>query len=548
MNLSFRVTCATRLGVLDQNFRCDIFHLSNSSTTYNIPAKNGRLAILQIANNVLYVITTNVRCQKQNIKPRASFLVPFTLQCMQGASSAPHQASLLGVINVRCGKSKDINHRQTGDHAMMANVCVRAVFFIALHLSLWHARAFTAISMHATLHAPGESAREMLWPMVTFFSSMVDKSLHRFYYVSFPQSTGERRLLHAHCPIRDLGSAWDATTALLFWKNQQKWLLETDNEEEFQNCQQQLKDAVCTTLQVYNESYDSIIGSNDNDDGVSLSVDTLLEPPHIAHSGFVILTAIGALKLSLFSQGKIPPIDGLTRGILSRQCEDGAFQIQFETSDVFKRIEFFPGEAMVALMEAYVMDAPSVVDESTREAILLSMKKAFVFYSSYFRQDDVAENYNIWQAQAFARLFHVLHQSKDKEDRDLAFDVSHYVLELCHGIVDSRSWKELARGRSFYPNLSTVEIACGLDAIAQGIRVAIDTSQLTEAALFWNNAKNAETYLQFVQDQVPRDSSCFGGIGFGGIQVLEQRLDVTGHAISALTKIYEVNEKCSGCK
>jgi hypothetical protein len=420
---------------------------------------------------------------------------------------------------------------------MMASAYV-LVFLIALHSSLWwRARAFTSI--HATLNT-GENAREMLWPMATFFSSMVDESQHRFYYVSFPQSTCERRL-HDHCPIRDLGAAWDATTVLLFWKNQQNWLLETNNEDDFQKCQKQLEDAVYTTLQVYNESYDSI-NSEDNG-GVSLSVNCLMEPPHIAHSGFVILTTIGALKLSLFSQGKIPPIDGLTRGILSRQREDGAFQIRFESSDVFKGIEFYAGEAMVALMEAYGLDVPNVVGEWTRKAILPAMKRAFVFYSSYFRQGDVAENYNIWQAQAFTRLFYALHQSDEKDDKKLSFDVSHYVLELCHGIVDSRSWKELARGRSFYPNLSSVEIACGLDAIAQGIRVAIDTSQLQEAVLFWNNAKHGVSYLQFLQDQVPRDSSCFGGIGFGGIQVLEQRLDVTGHAISALTKIYEVNDR-----
>jgi len=31
-----------------------------------------------------------------------------------------------------------------------------------------------------------------------------------------------------------------------------------------------------------------------------------------------------------------------------------------------------------------------------------------------------------------------------------------------------------------------------------------------------------------------------GGLGYGGIQVFEQRLDVTGHAISALVKLHKL--------
>ena len=32
-----------------------------------------------------------------------------------------------------------------------------------------------------------------------------------------------------------------------------------------------------------------------------------------------------------------------------------------------------------------------------------------------------------------------------------------------------------------------------------------------------------------------------GGLGYGGIQVFEQRLDVTGHAISALVKLQKLS-------
>jgi len=42
----------------------------------------------------------------------------------------------------------------------------------------------------------------------------------------------------------------------------------------------------------------------------------------------------------------------------------------------------------------------------------------------------------------------------------------------------------------------TVEIACGLDALAQGIRVALEVSQVMESTLFSTNAENAVNFLK----------------------------------------------------
>ena len=374
---------------------------------------------------------------------------------------------------------------------------------------------------------------EMLWRMTSYFSSMVDSSRQRFYYLCLPQS-GER--IHSHCPIRDLGAAWDATTALLFWSGQQEWHSMGDQQ------QQRLGDAVYRTLQVYNASYISV-----DHDGVALSSDILLEPPNIAHSAFVLLASAGALRLSLFQDmTEVPPMDGLTRGILSMQRNDGAFRIEFGSEDVYRGIEFYPGEAMVALMDVYEVSASSthgILDASTRQAILPAMERAFAFYADFYHRGNVETNFNIWQVQAFTRLFDALHNSENEQNKNQATLVANFILELCQNIVDSRSWKELARGPSFYPNLETVEIACGLDALAQGIRVALEVARDMEATRFWTNAENAVNFLKAVQDQVPPQLIGSGGLGYGGIQALELRLDVTGHAISALTKVHQVHDK-----
>jgi hypothetical protein len=45
-----------------------------------------------------------------------------------------------------------------------------------------------------------------------------------------------------------------------------------------------------------------------------------------------------------------------------------------------------------------------------------------------------------------------------------------------------------------------------------------------------------------MQNQVPLNDFGCGGLGFGGIQVMEQRLDVTGHAVSALAKLFRLDK------
>jgi hypothetical protein len=159
------------------------------------------------------------------------------------------------------------------------------------------------------------------------------------------------------------------------------------------------------------------------------------------------------------------------------------------------------------------------------------MIRAFHFYADFYRQGDVDTNYNTWQVQAFSRLFDALPHDQYEQSR-----VAEYVLELCQDIVKSRSWKELAKGPSFYPNLDTVEIACGLDAVAEGINIALKIGY--ETILLFKHADNAVCFLKAVQDKVPPEAKVgSGGLGYGGIKILEQRLDVTGHAVGALTKL-----------
>lgn len=265
----------------------------------------------------------------------------------------------------------------------------------------------------------------------------------------------------------------------------------------------------------------------------------LPEPSNIAHSAMYILASLGALELGMISDNDISVlshnINGLTQGLLAQQQENGGYSTQFDNLDsVYQGIDFYSGEAMLALLEAYRFSLDSatagILDSSVQQAILPSLQRAFGFYHDYYRQANPDANYNIWQIQAFARFY--CHCDSPGNA------VYQYVVDMCNDIVASKSWKyELARGRSLYPNLQTVEIACGLDALVDGIQIASEADR----PLLVRQAHNAVEFLEWSLDLVPEGVK--GGLGYGGTQVMEQRLDVTGHAISALTKWHEMRQE-----
>ena len=372
--------------------------------------------------------------------------------------------------------------------------------------------------------------RDMITGMASFFGTMIDSESSRFYALCFPPS-GKRA--HQHNPIRDLAAAWDASKALRFFNERGETIPQHAH----------LWTAICTTVREYETSLKTL-NKNVPNSPIILDSEILKEPVNIAHSALMILASTCAMELSVLLDSTMDvssSVDGLTRGILMMQRQDGAFCVNFGQGEgdnnVYRGIEFYPGEAMVSLMHAFEKSAtlPHLLNDMTKQAIVPAMERAFGFYSAYYHHGNTDINYNIWQAQAFSKLFFAF---MDKDDRSRARAVAKFVVDLCEDVINSKSWKyELARGRSFYPNLNTVEIACGLDALADGIHVA-RMAQDERLEVLERHASNAITFLQWIQDQVPKDVTIgHGGLGYGGAVVLEQRLDVTGHAISALTKL-----------
>lgn len=399
------------------------------------------------------------------------------------------------------------------------------------------------------LSTPVSELEVLLDGMIRYFDSMVDPATHRFYLLSHPQTPADRSqaavlsaqpkelVSHVHCPLRELGCVWDATKAL-------QVLRTTGNSGTLTLDGTNLQEAILQTVRHYGSSLEH------KSSGAHLSWTILGEPPNIAHNGLLLLSLLGVWKLGLENENPfLSTMDGLARGILSQQRHDGAFQGPFDNpqeEDVYKDIAFLPGEAMTALMELYLHRPPAeFVHKATRSNILTAVIRALNFYKGYYdrakEKNTIDANYAIWQIQAFSRLIVAL-PDMGLDQTQGAKHAKEYCVDLCQEILQSPAWKQLSRGPSFYPNLNTVEIACGLDALCQGARVVCldgdGSSNMDLQPLLRLRMDDAVQFLQWSQDQVPPDVLVgYGGLGYGGYCVTEQRLDVTGHALSAVAHL-----------
>ena len=78
---------------------------------------------------------------------------------------------------------------------------------------------------------------------------------------------------------------------------------------------------------------------------------------------------------------------------------------------------------MLFPLDAYELQLPDpMLSASTRQAIVvLAVKRAFLFYSDYYRSGNVDDHYTSffgnWQVQCFSRLYKILHHmEKNKAD------------------------------------------------------------------------------------------------------------------------------------
>lgn len=244
--------------------------------------------------------------------------------------------------------------------------------------------------------------------------------------------------------------------------------------------------------------------------------DRLGEPAGIAHSAFMLL-AILESRIT----GRAAKVVALAEGILRQQRPDGSYRIHF-ADDWDEGLEFYPGEAMLALMEAYAL----VHDPR----YLSSVERGFGYYSDRFSPNGVAVDllvfYANWQSQ-YAALLH----AETRSDA-LRTAVRDYVFALHDRVRRSGFYDDIER----YPlRQATVEIACALEGANDAYSIAARERDGHHMQSYEQSIQTALVWLfraQRLEGCTPRER---GGFGHSLID-RTQRIDVTGHVLAGFIK------------
>ena len=243
------------------------------------------------------------------------------------------------------------------------------------------------------------------------------------------------------------------------------------------------------------------------------------ESSSIAHSAFMTL-ALARSDLPDAVQRFTPLVDG----ILRQQRKDGSYKIFFAAVPDSGE-ELYPAEAMLALLDAYGL---------TRDARYLdSVERGFAYYKrDYYDRGLVAADAMVffanWQSQAGRPLFEA---TSRPELKDL---IRAFLFELQDRVIESGFYDGVARRPE---RQASVEVACGLEGLADAFAVAIST-QDRRTAEYRRCIGIALAFLVRAQRTTGCTARERGGFG-GSLRSREQRIDVTGHVASGFIKSVE---------
>lgn len=252
------------------------------------------------------------------------------------------------------------------------------------------------------------------------------------------------------------------------------------------------------------------------DDALVFDPLRLGESAGIAHSAFMLLVLADA-RLS----DREPRVSRLAEGILGQQRPDGSYRIYFGGEED-EGLEFYPGEAMLALMRAHAV---------TRDPrYLSSVERGFAYYRKRFPAAAVDSDLEVffanWQSQ-YAAALHAATQSAP-----LRSAVRDYVFSLHDRIVAAHFYEDVEQ----HPmRQATVELACALEGLNDAYAIAVRERDAEHKRTYEREIRIVLAWLlraQRLDDCTARER---GGFGHSLAQ-RTQRIDVTGHVASGLIK------------
>ena len=338
---------------------------------------------------------------------------------------------------------------------------------------------------------------ERLELIFDWYQGMVNEKTWRLHYMYSPE---ENAFSTDSSPIRDIASVWDMEIL-----------------SDFLN-KQDLRPSIDVSLNYFSSFCTRCNGH------MILDSKLLQEPSSIAHNAFMSLVLLYSPSLD-----KKEHITLLVNGILRQQRQDGSYKIYFG-NELDNGLDFYPGEAMLALLAAYKL--------TNDERYLDSVQRGFSYYKSqYYEKGRVEPGCSVffanWQSQYCYLLFQ---NTKSGELRKIVKD---YIFQL-HDKLIAEGFYE--RVKKHPKQQSSVEVACAAEGLNEAYSIAVHENDRRKH-MYRESICAALSYLLVVQSIRNCAEKETGGFGFSLTNRI-QRIDVTGHVVSAFIKSLQNDISC----
>ncbi len=216
-------------------------------------------------------------------------------------------------------------------------------------------------------------------------------------------------------------------------------------------------------------------------------------------------------------------IQKLAEGILHVQREDGSYQTNMIDPAKKSGMDYYPGEAMLALINLYKV--------TKNESYLKSIEKAFPYYRTYWRSHKNTA-FVPWQTEAYVALFEY---TKDPELKEFVIEMNNWLIEKQYTSGDPH---KLGGFGPLEPTSSTSVYLEGInDAYKMLIKYNEDKSliQKYRNAIILGTRYTLQTQYTNKNTYFASKSIILGGFR-GGITRYEVRIDMSQHGSMAVLK------------
>jgi len=243
----------------------------------------------------------------------------------------------------------------------------------------------------------------------------------------------------------------------------------------------------------------------------------------LAYSAFLILSLLHVSDY--LDNNKL--LTSLAKGIISLQNVDGSFNTYF-VSERNTGIDYYPGEAMLALMKLY--------NKTGNKTYLDSVYKAFHYYKEYWRKNKNTA-FIPWHTQVYFLLYN---EVKDPEIKDFIFEINDWLVNRYQ--IRNDIYKDKIGG--FPQNNPRNSTSSYLEGIADAYLLARNTEDNFHLIKYRKAIRLGVRFIiltQYTENNafyIGNQKRTLGGFRHSLISNV-QRIDYTQHAIMALMKIYD---------